>query len=280
MNPGTARLAVFGDPVAHSRSPWIHAEFGRQCGIALDYRAIHAPAAEFAQALDAFVAAGGFGANVTLPNKTLAHAMCADLGPRAKRAGAVNTLRRDGVHWYGENTDGSGLVADLRMRAGMDPAGRRVLLIGAGGAARGVLEPLLECGPTELVVANRSLPRAEALAAAFQDMDVPLRAMAIPELAEVGAFDLIINASAQGHAEVAVSWPTQLLHADACYYDLSYGAAAQSGLDWARNAGCTRVSDGLGMLVEQAADAFAIWFGQRPKTQSVLASLRSLIEAR
>ncbi|WP_291184882.1 shikimate dehydrogenase [Dokdonella sp.] len=265
------RYAVFGQPIAHSLSPRIHAAFGAQLGIALDYRAIEAGRDGFAARVAAFARDGGRGANVTLPLKQDALVLCADLSERARRAGSVNTLIRVGDGWHGDSTDGAGLLRDLRERHGFDSCGRRVLLLGAGGAARAAAFAFADAGASELAIANRTFDRAAELAQAIGDA---ARAVALDELEALGRFDLVVNATAAGHAGTSAALPRSLLDADALCYDLSYGKAAQAFLDAARRAGASRASDGLGMLVEQAAESFAVWHGTRPETAAVYAALR------
>jgi shikimate dehydrogenase len=267
----TLHYAVFGQPIAHSLSPRIHAAFGAQLGIALDYRAIEAGRAEFPHALDAFAHAGGRGANVTLPLKEDAAALCASLSERARRCGSVNTLLREGDGWHGDSTDGAGLLRDLRERHALDPRDQRILLLGAGGAARAAAFALAGAGAGELAIANRTHERAAALAAA---LGAPARALAWSGLGEAGAFDLVVNATAAGHAGATLELPSALFASDALAYDLSYGRAAQPFLAAARAAGATHAVDGLGMLVEQAAESFALWHGRRPDTAPVYAALR------
>ncbi|MCL7714634.1 shikimate dehydrogenase [Stenotrophomonas mori] len=270
-----ARYAVFGQPIAHSQSPRIHAAFGEAEGIAVDYRAIEATPAAFAAALEAFAADGGVGANVTLPHKEAAFALCATRTSRAQRAGAVNTLLRKGQAWHGDNTDGAGLVRDLTARHGLDLRGRRVLLLGAGGAARGVAPALLDAGILELVVANRTPERADALVDA---MGEPGRALSAywDALREQGDFELIINATAAGRGDGAgFSLPLSLVNSLTTAVDLNYGEAAIPFLAWARAAACRNSFDGLGMLVEQAAESFQQWHGVRPRTDDVYAALRA-----
>jgi len=266
--------AVFGHPVSHSRSPEIHAAFARQSGIALDYTAIDASVEGFAQALETFAAAGGRGASVTLPLKQAALALCSHTSERALRAGAVNTLTRNDGQWHGDNTDGIGLVRDLTGRLSLDLRGRRALLLGAGGAARGVAPALLDAGVDELVIANRTSERADALA---DTLGEPSRAHSRywDDLINQGDFTLIINATAASReGNGGFSLPTQLASPRTLAVDLNYGEAAIPFLAWARAAGCRDVVDGLGMLVEQAAASFALWHGVRPDTAPVYAVLR------
>ncbi len=266
-----SRHAVFGQPIAHSQSPRIHAAFGAQLGIALDYRAIEAGRDDFPHALDAFARAGGRGANVTLPLKEDAFALCATHGTRAQRCGSVNTLIRDGDAWRGDSTDGIGLLRDLRDRHGFDPRDRRVLLLGAGGAARAAAFALADAGAIRLVVANRTIERANSLA---QALGAHARACAPDELDATDRFDLIVNATAAGHAGAAFTLPGVRIGSSTFCYDLSYGKAAQPFLDWAHSAGAGSAVDGLGMLVEQAAESFELWHGVRPDTTPVYAMLR------
>jgi len=269
-----SHYTVFGHPVSHSLSPRIHAEFGRQTGIALDYTAIEATPAGFAQALDAFAAAGGKGANVTLPLKEAAFALCSVTSERARRAGAVNTLTRNDGQWHGDNTDGIGLVRDLTARLGLDLRGRRTLLLGAGGSARGVAPALLDAGVSELVIANRTPERADALVDLLGE---PGRAHSRywNDLVNEGDFALIVNAtSASRDGLQEFSLPFALAASRTLAVDLNYGEAAIPFLAWAQAAGCRDRVDGLGMLVEQAAAAFELWHGVRPDTAGVYATLR------
>lgn len=265
--------AVFGHPVAHSLSPRIHAAFGRQAGVALRYEAIDVEAAGFAAALAAFAARGGSGANVTLPLKEAAFALCAEASERARRAGAVNTLvRREDGAWHGDNTDGSGLVRDLTQRHGLDLRERRTLLLGAGGAARGVAPALLDAGIGELTIANRTSARADALADALGD-PARVHVRYLDDLAAQGEFDLVVNATSAARGGALPVLPMALVGPRSVAVDLSYGEAAIPFLAWARAAGGRQAVDGLGMLVEQAADSFALWHGVRPDTDAVHAEL-------
>ncbi len=269
-----SRFAVFGHPVAHSLSPHIHAAFAKQTGIALQYEAIDVQADGFAAALAAFAAAGGVGANVTLPLKEAAFALSVVHSARAQSAGAVNTLSfRDG-QWHGDNTDGAGLVRDLTGRNGLDLRGRRALLLGAGGAARGVAPALLEAGVQQLVVVNRAPERADALVDALGE---PARAISRywEDLRELGDFELIVNATTIGRDPAAsFTLPLSLINSMTLAVDLNYGEVAIAFLAWARAAHCRDTVDGLGMLVEQAAESFEAWHGVRPDTDPVYAALR------
>lgn len=262
------RYAVIGNPVAHSKSPWIHAEFARATGQDLEYTRIEAPLDGFAPALAAFRAAGGRGANVTLPFKEQAFACCAQTSERARAAGAANTLLLDRAEIRGDNTDGAGLVRDLAQNLGIALAGRRVLLMGAGGAARGVVQPLLEAGVARLIIANRTVSKAQALAARFSGPS----ACGYEQLGSA-AFDLVINATSAGLSGVLPAIPRSVFAPGALAYEMVYGRDTPF-LAFAHAAG-VRAADGLGMLVEQAAESFFLWRGLRPGTRAVLAALRA-----
>ena len=266
-------FAVFGHPVAHSLSPRIHAAFGKQAGIDIDYVAIDAQAGDFAAALAAFDARGGAGANVTLPLKEAAFALCADTSERARRAGAVNTLVRNGNDWHGDNTDGAGLVRDLTGRHGLDLRARRTLLIGAGGAARGVAPSLLDAGIGDLFVVNRTPQRADALVDVLAQPG-RVHPRYLDDLVALGEFDLIINATSAARTGQIPTLPRALVGRRTAAVDLSYGEAAIPFLAWARASGCHDMVDGLGMLVEQAALSFARWTGKEPETDAIYGTLR------
>ena len=268
------QYAVFGTPIAHSLSPRIHAAFGKQAGIALDYVAIDANATGFDGELTAFANHGGLGANVTLPLKEQAFRLCNDASPRARRAAAVNTLIRDGGGWRGDNTDGVGLVRDLTERHGLDLRGRRVLLLGAGGGARGVAPSLLDAGIDSLYIANRTASNADALADGLGDPG-RVHARYLDDLPALGEFDLIINATSATRGGELPHLPMSMVGRRTAAVDLSYGEAAIPFLAWARANGCHDAIDGLGMLVEQAAESFELWHGVRPETDPVYAALRS-----
>ena len=283
MNLATVdRYAVAGNPVEHSRSPFIHAEFARQTGQAIDYGRLLVPLDDFAGTLRRFAAerTGGpvRGCNVTVPFKFEAAQLATRLTERARLAGAVNVLAFDGDDWLGDNSDGIGLVRDIERHAGVPLAGTRVLLVGAGGAAAGALGPLLAAGPAELVVVNRTVARAQALVERHGTLAgaTALRAGA-PEAAGAG-FDVVINATAASLQGAEVPVPAPVLRPGALALDMMYGPAARAFLDWAGAHGA-RPRDGLGMLVEQAAEAFARWRGVMPDTAPVLAALRARLAA-
>ena len=286
VSQGVDAYCVMGHPVAHSRSPWIHARFAELTGQALAYDRCLVPLGGFAEALQAFAAAGGRGCNVTVPFKLEAAQLATRCSERVQLAGAANTLSFAGGAIVADNTDGLGLVADITRNAGFGLAGRDVLLVGAGGAAAGALGPLLAAGPRRVVVANRTLARAEALVqshaalAALQKAELlALTPQALEaDLTKNFAFDVVINATASSLAGGAVPVPASVLRAGSLACDMMYGPAAQGFLDWAAAHGA-QPRDGLGMLVEQAAEAFALWRGVRPPGAQVLAELRSLMAA-
>jgi len=275
---------VMGNPVEHSRSPWIHARFAELTGQALDYSRRLVPLDGFEAAVAAFRAettGTARGCNVTVPFKFEAAALAQHLSPRAMLARAVNTLRFDDDGIHGDNTDGAGLVADITQHAGVALAGSELLLLGAGGAAAGVLGPLLEAGPRRVVVANRTLSKAIAVvqrhAALALQHGITLEAHALPSVP--GEFDVVVNGTASSLAGGEVPVAARVLRHGALAVDMMYGPAAAGFMDWARAHGAVP-RDGLGMLVEQAAESFALWRGVRPPSSQVLAELRALVEGK
>jgi shikimate dehydrogenase len=272
------RYGVFGNPIAHSKSPLIHQLFAEQTGQLLGYEPLLAPLDDFCGFARDFFATGGMGANVTVPFKEQAFRLVDQLSARASRAGAVNTLKRleDG-RLLGDNTDGAGLVRDLLVNAGISLQGRRILLLGAGGAARGVLEPLLAEQPAALVIANRTVEKAEQLAHEFADLG-PVVASAYDWLDE--SVDLIINGTSASLAGELPPLAESLVQpGHTCCYDMMYGAEPTPFNRWATRLGAQPALDGLGMLVEQAAEAFYLWRGVRPQTAPVREHLRQLLQA-
>ncbi len=270
----TDRYAVIGHPVAHSKSPQIHAVFAGLTLQDMRYEAILAPLGGFADAVRAFIASGGRGMNVTVPFKLEAYALAATRSPRAEAAKSVNTLIFSPAGIHGDNTDGLGLVADLRRNLGCDLAGRRILLLGAGGAARGVLLPLLEEKPATLTLANRTAAKALVLRDEFAPRagSCVFTAVGFAELAGQ-QFDLVINATSASLADEAPPLPPGVYAPDSLAYDMVYGRETPF-MTAARAQGAARQADGLGMLVEQAAESFYLWRGVRPDTAPVLALLR------
>ena len=265
MSAPPDRYAVIGHPIAHSRSPRIHAAFAAAAGQHLAYDRIDAAPEAFEGIVRDFFDDGGFGLNVTLPHKESAARLADRLTGRARLAGAVNTLARqpDGT-LLGDNTDGAGLMADLA-RLGIAVRGARVLVLGAGGATRGILGPLLEAQPAQLVVANRTAARATALAATFAGVQ-GCGYDALASLVAAGPFDLVIHATSLGLQGEVPPLPHGVIGPASVAYDLGYGAGDTPFVRWARARGVTRAEQGLGMLIEQAAESFFLWRGVRPDT--------------
>ena len=264
------RYVVIGNPVEHSLSPAIHARFAAITGERLEYSKLLAH--DFARDASRFFAEGGKGASVTLPFKVDAFEMAAVRSDRAKAAGAANFLAMRDGDLHADNTDGAGLVRDLRVNLGIELEGARVLLVGAGGAARGVVIPLLDARVERLTIANRTLARAEELSRRFEPWGA-LSASTLDGL--VGPFDVVINATSTSTQGLPLPLPSRVFEDGAAAYDLMYGPKAEPFVASARAAGAAKTSDGLGMLVEQAAEAFALWRGVRPPTAEVLAELRA-----
>ncbi len=268
----TDRYAVIGNPISQSKSPVLHTAFARQFGHDLQYEKLLATHENFTETVRRFIGEGGKGMNVTAPFKLAAMEFADTLSDRARAAGAINTLKfgPEGVH--GDNTDGVGLVSDIRDRLGCALEDRRILIIGAGGAARGILQPLLEAGPAHLLLVNRTERKAHELLETCGGAGVteagPLDA------AEDGAFDIVINATSASLGGARLPLGRATFAPDALAYDLVYGRGDTAFMSDARRLGAARVSDGLGMLVGQAAESYRLWFGCRPDVEPVMAMLR------
>jgi len=269
------RYVVAGNPVEHSRSPFIHAMFAQATGEALTYDRLLCPMDAFAATVRGFEEKGGRGCNVTVPFKFEAFRLAARPSTRAALAQAVNTLRFDRDGWFGDNTDGAGLVRDIERNAGYPLARRRVLVVGAGGAAAGALGPLLEAAPAEIVVANRTLANAASLVDRHRALAAAHGvALAARALGDAGTgYDIVVNASASSMKGEAIPVDAQVLRPGTLALDMMYGPAARTFVGWAEQHGAI-ARDGLGMLVEQAAEAFCVWRGVRPDTAAVLAALQ------
>lgn len=266
------RYVVVGNPIAHSKSPVIHARFAEQTGQHLSYERLQAPVDGFADTVRTFIEAGGRGANVTVPFKLDAFACATALTDRARAAGAVNTLKFDGAVILGDNTDGVGLVTDILRNALVSLSGKRILLLGAGGAARGVILPILMQQPAELVIANRTRAKAQELAEQFSSHGVPVQ---VSEFAELeNPFDVIINATSASLNDAVPPVPAAAFGPSTFAYDMMYAKAPTPFLKFATDHGAA-TRDGLGMLVEQAAESFYLWRGVRPDTAPVYNELRS-----
>lgn len=269
------RYALVGHPVQHSRSPLIHRLFASQVGHSLVYELIDAEESEFETAVRGFKAAGGKGMNVTVPHKEAAFHLSDELGDEAAAAQAVNTLSFLGEAIRGDNTDGIGFIRDLTVNNARPVAGRRVLVLGAGGAARGILAPLLAERPAALVVANRTPARAERLAEVFASHG-SFETCSFEALASRGAFDLVVNATSAGLKGEQPPFPASLVGPETFCYDLAYSVKRTPFVAWALEHGAGAAVQGWGMLVEQAAESFRIWRGVMPETAPILAELSRL----
>ena len=269
---------VIGNPVSHSQSPWIHTRFAALTGQTLQYDKQRVPVDGFVSAVQQFFAEGGRGCNVTVPFKFEAAALATQVSDRAQLAQAANTLTVQNGTVQADNTDGAGLVNDIQRNAGFDLAGRRILLIGAGGASAGVLAPLIQTQPASITVANRTVDKAHALVNRHTDLALLQKTELLAQTLQglEGDFDVIINATTSSLSGGAVPVAASTLKPGALAYDMMYGPAAQGFMTWAREHGA-QPRDGLGMLVEQAAEAFVIWRGVLPPSQQVLAELRATL---
>jgi len=266
---------VIGNPIAHSKSPDIHARFAAETAQNVHYARLLAPLNGFTAAVQEFIRQGGKGANVTVPFKLEAYALATTLTPRAQAAGAVNTLKFDRAQILGDNTDGIGLVTDIVRNAGVGLAGKRVLLLGAGGAARGALLPLLQAKPAQLILANRTLAKAQELAQQFAQKFPGEDKIIASGFADVqGQYDLVINATSASLQADVPPIANSVFGPGTLAYDMMYGKQATVFMQFASAHGAA-VRDGLGMLVEQAAESFFVWRGVRPQTAAVYAALRA-----
>jgi shikimate dehydrogenase len=269
---------VMGNPISHSRSPWIHTRFAELTGQAIVYDKHEIPLEHFADSVHSFISEGGRGCNITVPFKFQAAKLATRTSERASLAQASNTLSFNGGQILADNTDGLGLVDDIERNAGLTLKGLRLLLIGAGGAAAGVLGPLIHAQPAHITVANRTLAKAQELVARHMTLALLQKTELIAQVIRglEGQFDVIINATASSLSGAGVPVNASVLRPGALAYDMMYGPGAQGFMDWARQHGAVP-RDGLGMLVEQAAEAFLIWRGVRPPSSQVLTELRQLI---
>ena len=266
------QFAVMGNPITHSKSPQIHRLFAQQTAQKIEYIAIQVDPGGFNQAVGQFDAAGGKGLNITVPFKQEAWELVTERSDRAERAGAVNTIKFEQKRLIGDNTDGVGLVNDLLLNNKIEIKGKRILLMGAGGAARGVLAPLLAQQPATITIANRTVDKAVELATLFSDLGA-IKGSGYDNL-NGQQFDLIINATAASLQGQLPPLPDDVITAKGCCYDMMYGAKPTTFMQWAEQHGAAKVLDGLGMLVEQAAESFYIWRGVKPETRAVIQTLR------
>jgi shikimate dehydrogenase len=277
FNPKPDSYAVMGNPISHSKSPFIHNKFAEQTKQNITYTAIQVDPGGFAQAVGNFQASGGKGLNITIPFKQEAWELVDERSVRAEQAGAVNTIvcRPDNT-LFGDNTDGVGMLQDITQNHGGQISERNVLIIGAGGAVRGVLAPLLEQQPSRLVIANRTVDNAETLAVKFQDMG-KIIACGFSGLQGM-QFDLVINGTSASLKGEVPPLPNTIIAQDGWCYDMMYGADPTVFMRWAKQHGAVVVLDGLGMLVQQAAESFYIWRGVRPDTKPVIDALRQELQ--
>lgn len=266
------RYAVFGNPIGHSRSPEIHTQFATQTRQALTYSAELVELNKFNAAVLEFASNNGKGLNITVPFKQEAWQLATEKSPRAARAGAVNTLIINDNNFYGDNTDGIGLVRDLVDNHGISIHNQRVLIVGAGGAVRGVIEPLLALKPAKLVIANRTVNKALQLASDFSDLG-NISGCSLEAL-EGRSFDIVINGTSASLQGDLPTLPDKLFSENACAYDMMYAAKPTPFMQWAKQCNVSRVYDGLGMLVEQAAESFKLWRGVMPETSPVIQRIR------
>lgn len=274
----SSSFAVLGNPVQHSKSPQIHGLFAQQCGIRIDYERIQVDVGGFSQAVSHFSACGGAGLNITVPYKVEAWQLCQQgqntLSQRAKQAQAVNTLCFEKPNYvFGDNTDGAGLVADLQNNIGFSIQDKSILIVGAGGAVRGVLGALLECQPKGITIANRTIDKASALSERFGAFGIGVQGVGLEQVADSG-FDLIINGTAASLQGRLPMLNEKCVSENTLVYDMMYGTRPTIFMNWALAQGAAQVYDGLGMLVEQAAESFYVWHQQRPDSRAVIDALR------
>ncbi|MEC9375744.1 MAG: shikimate dehydrogenase [Pseudomonadota bacterium] len=266
------RYAVIGHPVAHSKSPQIHKLFAKQIGGEIEYEAIDVKKDKLEECIKVFLEHGGRGLNITLPHKQNVLVYLDQVSTRAKIAGAVNTITKaDNGKLMGDNTDGVGLITDLKHNLGVKIKGSTILILGAGGAARGILSPLFEESPKEMAIANRTISKAEKIMIDFKKQG-NLKVYEFEQLKEK-TFDIIINATSVGIKENSAPFPNEIIRPGAVCYDLSYSLTDTPFISWAKNLGCKNTYSGLGMLIEQAAESFMLWHGVRPNTKNILSKL-------
>ncbi len=273
LDRSVANYAVFGDPIRHSKSPQIHSLFAKQTGSRLNYQAVEVPINKFSEYVKSFSSQGGKGLNITVPFKEEACSICTTLTQRAEMSGSVNTIRFDNHRdIHGDTTDGQGLINDLIINHGIDLENKSVLILGAGGSVKAILEPLCAQKTSQIVIANRTVSRAEYLAERFSDQG-NIEACSYTEVS-ARVFDMIINGTSLSLMGELPPLSETVIKNDTCCYDLMYSDTDTIFMKWAIEQGAAKVTDGLGMLVEQAAEAFLIWHGVRPDTASVIKTLR------
>lgn len=273
LDRSVSNYAVFGNPIKHSKSPQIHTLFAKQTGIALHYQSIEVPIDKFAEYAEFFASQGGIGLNITVPFKEDAYSFCTSLTQRAELCGSVNTIRFDEqLKSSGDTTDGRGFINDLRINHQISIKDKAVLILGAGGSVKAILEPLCEQQVAQITIANRTVSRAEELADKFSELG-NITACSYSDLA-TQSFELIVNGTSLSLMGELPAIPETVINKDTCCYDLMYSDTTTVFMQWAAELGAAKVMDGLGMLVEQAAESFSIWHGVKPETVSVINSLR------
>ncbi len=275
LDSSVSNYAVFGNPIKHSKSPQIHTLFARQTDIPLHYQAIEVPSDRFDENVRYFASLNGKGLNITVPFKEEAYALCDSLTPRAKTSGSVNTIWFDEHEKiYGDTTDGKGLINDLTINHAVDLKNKSILILGAGGSVKAILEPICEQNPKNIIIANRTVSRAEELANIFTNFK-NIEACSFDDLSS-SSFDIIINGTSLSLAGELPPISSTVITSDTCCYDLMYSDTETIFMSWCSDQGASKVIDGLGMLVEQAAESFLIWHGVKPETAPVIKSLRSI----
>ena len=273
LDRSVSNYAVIGNPIKHSKSPQIHSLFAKQTGIALHYQSIEVPTDKFDEYVDLFASQGGLGLNITVPFKEEAHSYCTSLTQRAELCGSVNTIRFDELlNSFGDTTDGQGFINDLRINHQINIKDKAVLILGAGGSVKAILEPLCEQHVAQITIANRTVSRAEELADKFSGLG-NITACSYSDLT-TQSFDLIVNGTSLSLIGELPVIPESVINNNTCCYDLMYSDTATVFMQWANELGAAKVMDGLGMLVEQAAESFLIWHGVKPETDSVINALR------
>ena len=273
LDSSTLNYAVFGNPVEHSKSPQIHLLFAEQAGINLVYQAIEVPEDNFQDYLDSFFIQSGKGLNVTVPFKEEAYSICDVLTERAEQSASVNTIWMNNNQIYGDTTDGQGLINDLKNNHQLNLNSKQILVLGAGGSVKAILPPLVQQNPAQIVIANRTIDRAERLVEKFSG-NTSIEAVSYNNLSE-NKFDVLINGTSLSLAGKLPPIPNNILKEHACCYDLMYSSEPTVFMRWAKEQGAAKILDGLGMLVEQAAEGFFIWHGVKPETAPVLNALRT-----
>jgi shikimate dehydrogenase len=273
LDRSVSNYAVLGNPIKHSKSPRIHSLFAKQTGIELHYQSIEVPTDKFDEYVDLFASQGGLGLNITVPFKEDAHLLCTSLTQRAELCGSVNTIRFDEqLNSFGDTTDGRGFINDLRINHQINIKDKAVLILGAGGSVKAILEPLCDLQPAQIIIANRTVSRAEELADKFSKLE-NITACSYSDLA-TQSFDLIVNGTSLSLMGELPAISETVINKNTCCYDLMYSDSATVFMQWAAELGAAKVMDGLGMLVEQAAESFLIWHGVKPETVSVIDRLR------